>query len=86
MLDGDVIDILVNEKTLVSNKSITESKETIKVKLSEGENWIGVKAINEGTNPPASPHIEIYDGKTTQAFDILAYINQPGGYKIKVNL
>jgi hypothetical protein len=85
-IDGDVIDIIVNGKTIVSNKAINATKESFDVTLPKGENWIGIKAIDEGYNPPASPHIEFDDGKTVQAFDILAYINEPGGYSVKVVL
>ena len=85
-VDGDVIDIIINGKTMITNKELTANKECLKVTLPSGENWIGIKAINEGFNPPASPRVEISDGKGVQGFDILAEINKPGGYKIKVVL
>lgn len=85
-IDGDVIDLIVNGRKMLSNLAIDENKQCIEVTLPNGENWIGVTAIDEGYNPPASPRVEISDGKRTQGFDILAYINKPGGYKIKVVL
>lgn len=85
-VDGDVIDLLVNGKKMLTNFPLTEKQECIELTLPKGENWIGVSAIDEGYLPPASPHVEIYDGIRTQGFDILAYINKPGGYKIKVVL
>ena len=85
-IDGDVIDLFVNGRKMFSKLAIDENKQCIEVTLPDGENWIGVSAIEEGYNPPASPRVEISDGVRTQGFDILAYINKPGGYKIKVVL
>ena len=86
VVDGDVIDLLINGRKMLTNFSLTEEQECIELTLPKGENWIGVSAINEGFLPPASPHVEISDGKSVQAFDLSAYINKPGGYKIKVVL
>ncbi len=84
VVDGDVIDLLVNGKKLLSNYELTANQKCIDVKLPDGESWIGIIAINEGYNPPASPRVELSDGVSTQAFDILGYISKPGGYKIDV--
>lgn len=79
-----MIDLLVNGKKLLSNYELTANQKCIDVKLPDGESWIGIIAINEGYNPPASPRVELSDGVSTQAFDILGYISKPGGYKINV--
>lgn len=85
-VDGDIIDLLVNCKTLLTNHQVMGDKHCFDVKLPTGENWIGIVALNEGTVGGASPHLEINDGVSTQGFDISAEINKPGGYKIKMNL
>ncbi|MEZ0539072.1 hypothetical protein [Fibrella arboris] len=84
VVDGDVIDLLVNGKTLLSKYELTADHKCLDVKLPDGESWIGIIAISEGSLGAASPHVELSDGVSTQAFDILGYISKPGGYKIKV--
>ena len=86
VVDGDVIDLIINGRTMLANYEVTDKKDCIDVVLPNGENWIGIKAINEGTLGAASPRVEISDGKSVQGFDISGYINKPGGYKIKVVL
>lgn len=83
-IDGDIIHLLVNGKYFLKEYTLTGNKECFEVNLSDGENWIGVIALAEGYNPPPSPHVEISDGESVQDFEILAYINKAGGYKIRV--
>ena len=47
------------------------------VTLEKGDNWIGIIAINEGTNPPASVAVKVNDGVTEQEFDIDGEVNKP---------
>jgi hypothetical protein len=86
-IDGDIITILFNGKTLVSKLTLTGSNQCWELKnLPVGDNWIAIIAHDEGYNPPASPGISINDGTRTQNFEIRAYVNKPGGYTIKVQL
>lgn len=86
-IDGDVLSLVFNGQTIVSNLEITASKRIYTLSnLPLGSNWIGVLAVNEGSDPPCTPRIEINDGFKTQAFEIRAYINKPGGYLINVQL
>lgn len=84
VVDGDVIDLYVNGKKILSRYELVEEKKCLEVQLADGENWIGVVAINEGSMGPASPHVQLDDGVSKQEFDIDGYINQPGGYTIQV--
>lgn len=84
VIDGDIIDLYVNGKKILSNYELIEEKKCLEVQLADGENWIGVVAINEGSMGPASPHVQLDDGVSKQEFDIDGYINQPGGYTIQV--
>jgi hypothetical protein len=84
VVDGDVIDLLINGRTVLSKYELVDEQKCLEVKLPDGENWIGIIAINQGTLNAASPHVEITDGSSTQAFDIEGYIDKPGGYTIKV--
>lgn len=57
------------------------------VTLNEGDNWIGIKVDNEGTDPPASVTVKINDGATEQQFAIDGEIDQQVLYHqaIRVN-
>ncbi len=87
LVDGDIINIIVNGNTIASNVELTASNKCWNISgLIPGNNWIGIKTISPGTTSAASPRVEINDGFTTQSFQILSYLNQPGGYVIKVVL
>ena len=82
--DGDIIDLWFNGNALIENHELTIAEKCFHVSLEEGDNWIGIKVDNEGTNPPASVTVKIYDGATEQEFDIDGEIDQPGAYIIKL--
>ena len=51
-------------------------------KLPAGEYWLGVKAINEGVNSPASASISLNDGKTEKEFSMNAWIDSAASWKV----
>ncbi len=81
--DGDIIDLWFNGNALIENHELTIAEKCFNVKLEDGNNWIGIKVDNEGTNPPASVTVKVNDGASEQEFDIDGEIDQPGGYIIK---
>lgn len=82
--DGDVIDLLFNGNTLISNYELKNVERCFDVTLESGNNWIGINVDNEGTNPPASVSVRIDDGDSVQEFDIDGEVGAPGGYVIKL--
>lgn len=82
--DGDIVDLIFNGKALVKDYELKIAEKCFHVSLEKGNNWIGVIAKNEGTNPPASVTVKVDDGSTEQEFDIDGEIDKPGGYIIKL--
>ena len=82
--DGDIVDLIFNGKALVTNYELKNAEKCFNVTLENGNNWIGIIAKNEGTNPPASVTVKINDGVSEQSFDIDGEIDHPGGYIIKL--
>lgn len=87
VIDGDIIDLVINGNSIATDLEVTATDQCYNISgLSEGDNWIGIVAIDQGDVGAASPRIKISDGMSTQEFEISAFINQPGGYIIKVVL
>ncbi|MDZ4793748.1 MAG: hypothetical protein SGI83_05660 [Bacteroidota bacterium] len=58
--DGDSIQVFFNGKMLADSLAILNTHVAYPLgKLSPGEYWIGVKAINEGSTSPASAYIRL---------------------------
>ncbi len=58
--DGDSIQVFFNGKMLGDSLAILNAHVAYPLgKLSPGEYWIGVKAINEGSTSPASAYIRL---------------------------
>ena len=84
IVDGDIINVIVNNEVLAENIVITGSPKILKYhNLSEGDNWIGISVVSSGMLGGASPGIEINDGKKRQRFEIKAYMGNPGAYIIR---
>jgi len=79
-VDGDTIDFYFDGKLIYKNLFLQDSPNIYQPNnLSKGEHWIGIKAIAEGTNPPATPHISIGDGVNDIQFDVDAYKDSVSG-------
>jgi len=81
VVDGNVIDLLVNGKKLLSNYELTANQKCIDVKLPDGESWIGIIAINEGYNPPASPVLNSLTESVRRRSTFWATSASPAGTK-----
>ncbi|MCP9752771.1 hypothetical protein [Ferruginibacter sp. HRS2-29] len=79
-VDGDTVDFYFDGKLIFKSLGLGDTAVTYKtVSLSKGEHWIGIKAINEGFNPPATPHISITDDKEKFEFDIDSWKDSASG-------
>lgn len=82
--DGDIIDLLFNGNTLISNYELKNAEKCFDVTLESGNNWIGINVDNEGTTSPATVSVRIDDGDSVQEFNIDGEVGKPGGYIIKL--
>lgn len=86
-VDGDIVNLIINGNEIATALELFADQECVDIQgLSEGNNWIGLIAVDEGWSPPCTAAVEINDGQTVQTIEISALINQPGGYIIKVVL
>jgi len=65
--DGDLIELKINNNTLLSNHLTTKKKKKISYSLKLGENIIEIKALNSGYSPPNTSMIELIDNKKKYA-------------------
>jgi hypothetical protein len=81
--DGDSIQVYFEGKLIEDSLAILNNPVEYKLgKLSAGEYWLGVKAINEGMVSPASAHISLNDGKTEKEFNMDAWIDSAASWKV----
>ena len=83
--DGDTIQVYFTGKMIADTLGILNAPAEYKLgKLSAGEYWIGVKAINEGTTSPASAYISLSDGTVEKEFSMDAWKDSAASWKIIV--
>lgn len=81
--DGDSIQVFFDGKMIADSLGIWNAPVEYKLgKLSAGEHWVGVKAINEGSTSPASAYISLNDGKEEKEFSMDAWIDSAASWKI----
>ena len=83
--DGDTIQVYFTGKMIADTLGILNAPAEYKLgKLSAGEYWIGVKAINEGSTSPASAYISLSDGTVEKEFSMDAWKDSAASWKIIV--
>ena len=60
-MDGDRVSILVNDKIVIENLTLTYDFKGIDLKLKEGFNKIDFVALNQGSSGPNTAELRIYD-------------------------
>ena len=63
-IDGDKINLKINEETLLKDFTTKKKRKKIKYELQKGENIIKLTATNLGNSPPNTSRIELVDGNT----------------------
>ncbi len=86
LIDGDIITMTLNGQTVVQNLKLDINKRVYNFNDIAVRSWLGITAISEGSSPPCTPDIEIYDGFTRQRFVIRSSITKPGAFALKVQL
>lgn len=61
--DGDIIDVYLNNVLVISNLTLTKSKQSFDLTLNTGDNYLIVKALNEGSIPPNTCAINVNSGR-----------------------
>jgi len=61
--DGDIIDVYLNNVLVISNLTLTKSKQSFDLQLNTGDNYLIVKALNEGRIPPNTCAINVNSGR-----------------------
>lgn len=83
--DGDTIQVYFKRKMLADTLAILNTPNEYKLgHLSAGEYWIGVKALAEGLNSPASVSVSLSDGKQEKEFIMDAWIDSSASWKVIV--
>lgn len=68
-VDGDRIDVFVNEIKVLNNHTLAGTAYSFPVSLNSGANVVKVTALNEGPSPPNTVEVAISDvlnGRSTQ--------------------
>lgn len=81
-VDGDIISLYLNGELLVKNQKVITSHKSVIVTLKPGENFLVMRAQNEGRIPPNTAAISINDGKKTQTVILRAKKRKNAGIRI----
>lgn len=81
--DGDQVTIELNGQPILSNYTLKNNKHTLTLDISHNElNFINIKALNEGGDPPNTANIKIYDGE--KSYEIIAHNHAEKKATIKI--
>jgi hypothetical protein len=84
-VDGDIISLVVNGKTIVSNHTLTATRDQFTVKLNpKGYSYVLLYAHNEGQYSPNTAALSVYDGESEQTQVLEASLETNGAYNLLV--
>lgn len=85
LIDGDIISLVVNGTTVLSNYELTGNKFPVQVALEfEGYNYVMLFAHNEGDIPPNTAALSVDDGVIEQDLILSADLSTNGAYNVIV--
>jgi hypothetical protein len=61
-VDGDVVSVRMNGRNFLEHAKLSEKKEHFSIPLSHGLNVLYIYLHEEGTEPPNTPNLTLYDG------------------------
>lgn len=73
-IDGDKIDLYVNEKSILQDYTVTSQKKIIPVDMNKKETTLKIIAKNEGKIAPNTAKVQIRDG--SQSFQVVTGLQQ----------
>ena len=62
VIDGDVVSVLFNDQVVLSHYSLVKARKQLKLPLTSRKNTIAIVAEEEGTNPPNTAQLSLWDG------------------------
>jgi len=84
-IDGDIISLAVNGQWVLQNYTLTGTKYNVPVTLNRsGYSYILLYAHNEGSIPPNTAAVSIYDGVSEQTLVLSANLQTNGAYNVVV--
>lgn len=85
LIDGDIISLIVNGKTVIDEYTLTGTEYSIDVDLKNtGYNYVLLWAHNEGTSPPNTCALDIEDDTDRQSLVMSSDLSTNGAYNIYV--
>lgn len=84
-IDGDIVSIQQNGKTILDHYMLRADMKEIIVKLEQAINTITVIAISEGLEPPNTARLKIRSGNTVYYVDATSTIGKPVSITLKRN-
>jgi hypothetical protein len=72
--DGDIINVFLNNKLIVSEYTVTNKKKTLYITLSGKNDVFKIVATNEGKIKPNTAKLELHD--KNRSFELLATLNK----------
>lgn len=70
--DDDRITLLLNGKPQLENYTITNVRKLLKLPLAKGNNYMEIRALNEGANPPNTVKVVLLDN--SKKYLLLSYL------------
>ncbi len=84
-VDGDTISLFFNGEWLLKEYGLQKKKKSIKVQVDpNGDNYLILYAHNEGTKPPNTAALIIYDGKKRRKVGLSSSLKDCGAINFQV--
>jgi hypothetical protein len=84
-IDGDIISLAVNGQWVIQNYTLTGTKRDVPVTLNRsGYSYILLYAHNEGSIPPNTAAVSLWDGFSEQTLVLSANLQTNGAYNVVV--
>src|SRR5205823_14536171 len=68
VVDGDVVSVHMNGNRLLNHATLSQTKQHFTVPLRKGLNILYIELYEEGSEPPNTPNLTLYDG--TKSFEL----------------
>lgn len=82
--DGDTISLYFNGRWVLTEYLLRKSKKKITLKINKGvDNYLLLYAHNEGSRPPNTAALNLYDGHKKRRVDLKSTLKSCGGINIK---
>ncbi|HET6989775.1 MAG TPA: hypothetical protein VFJ43_00560, partial [Bacteroidia bacterium] len=84
-IDGDSITLILNGKIIREHIALKRRKQTFRLHLQAGENFLVMNAENLGTIPPNTAAVEVRDGRKKKRMELSSDKGKSGAIEIQRN-